>query len=147
VMAHSQPMLNQLNLVVQNMDATVAFYRRLGLALDAAAGAQHIAVAFPNGMLVEFDSTQLVMQWDSGWRGTTGGGVVLGFSVPSREAVDTIYTDLIAAGYRSHQQPYDAFWGARYAIVDDPDGNSVGLMSPIDDQRKVWPPEPPPSNP
>lgn len=145
-MTHDQPVLNQLNLVVKDMDATLAFYRRLGLTIDAEAGAQHVAVAFPNGMLVEFDSTQFVLQWDSGWRGITGAGVVLGFSVPSREAVDTLYADLIHAGYHGHQQPYDAFWGARYAIVDDPDGNSVGLMSPIDAQRKVWPPGPLPSN-
>jgi hypothetical protein len=35
---------------------------------------------------------------------------------------------------------YDAFWGARYAIVADPDGSDVGLMSPIDEQRQTWPP-------
>jgi catechol 2,3-dioxygenase-like lactoylglutathione lyase family enzyme len=143
-MTSSQPLFNQLNLVVQNMDATIAFYRRLGLIFEAEAGAQHVAIKFPNGTLVEFDSSEFVKQWDSGWRGTTGGGPVLGFSVPSREALDQIYTDLIGAGYRGHQPPYDAFWGARYAIIEDPDGNSVGLMSPIDEQRKFWPPEPPP---
>ena len=31
------------------------------------------------------------------------------------------------------QEPYDAFWGARYAVVSDPDGNGVGIMSPVDD--------------
>ena len=36
----------------------------------------------------------------------------------------------------SQQEPYDAFWGARYAIVEDPDGNAVGLMSPIDPDRQ-----------
>jgi hypothetical protein len=36
---------------------------------------------------------------------------------------------------------FDAFWGARYAIVADPDGNDVGLMSPIDESRRTWPPE------
>jgi hypothetical protein len=38
------------------------------------------------------------------------------------------------------QVPYDAFWGARYAIVADPDGNEVGLMSPRDDDRRSFPP-------
>jgi hypothetical protein len=61
--------------------------------------------------------------------------------------VDEIYTDLTAVGYGSHQPPYDAFWGAHYAIIDDPDGNRVGIMSPEDPQRKFWPPPQPPQDP
>jgi hypothetical protein len=38
---------------------------------------------------------------------------------------------------------FDAFWGVRYAIVADPDGNDVGLMSPIEESRRTWPPESP----
>jgi uncharacterized glyoxalase superfamily protein PhnB len=36
----------------------------------------------------------------------------------------------VAAGHRSHLAPFDAFWGARYAVVLDPDGNRVGISSP-----------------
>jgi catechol 2,3-dioxygenase-like lactoylglutathione lyase family enzyme len=139
--------LNQLNLVVRDVDATVAFYRRLGLAIEAAPGAQHVALTVANGLSIEFDSTEFVPQWDSGWSGATGGTTVLGFEVPARRAVDELYADLTGAGYHGHQPPYDAFWGARYAIVDDPDGNSVGIMSPIEEERKYWPPETPPSRP
>jgi catechol 2,3-dioxygenase-like lactoylglutathione lyase family enzyme len=143
-MAH-QPVLAQINLVVSDMQATVAFYQRLGLPVEAEPGAQHVAAQLPGGLLVEWDSTEFVPQWDSGWSGSTGGSTILGFSVPSRDAVDEIYADLTGAGHRGHQPPCDAFWGARYAIVEDPDGNSVGLMSPIDAQYKSWPPKPPPS--
>jgi uncharacterized glyoxalase superfamily protein PhnB len=66
---------------------------------------------------------------------------VLGFKVASREAVDEIYQDLTSAGYKSQQAPHDAFWGARYAIVEDPDGNAVGLMSPVDPSRREAEPE------
>jgi uncharacterized glyoxalase superfamily protein PhnB len=41
---------------------------------------------------------------------------------------------------RGRQPPYDTFWGARYAIVEDPHGNHVGLMSPSDPARKSAPP-------
>jgi hypothetical protein len=61
---------------------------------------------------------------------------VLGFKVESRERVDEIYADLTAAGYRGQQPPYDAFWGARYAVIEDPDGNAVGIMSPVDPDRR-----------
>lgn len=66
--------------------------------------------------------------------------VVVGFSLPTREAVDQRHAELTAAGYPGRQPPFDAFRGARYAIVADPDGNDVGLMSPIDESRRTWPP-------
>jgi catechol 2,3-dioxygenase-like lactoylglutathione lyase family enzyme len=138
------PLLNQLNLVVRDMEATLAFYRRLGLTLKVAPDAQHAAAPMPNGVSLEFDTTVFVPHFDSGWSGSTGGSTVLGFELGSREAVDELYAQLAEAGYRCHQRPYDAFWGARYAIVDDPDGNGVGLMSPVDEGRMTWPPEPPP---
>ena len=77
----SGPGLNQLNIVVRDMGRTVDFYRRLGLTIDAEPGAQHVAVALPSGFLLEFDSTDFVGQWDSGWRGSTGGNAVIGFGV------------------------------------------------------------------
>ena len=45
-------------------------------------------------------------------------------------------TCVTGAGYRGQQPPYDAFWGARYAVVEDPDGNAVGIMSPSDPDRR-----------
>jgi uncharacterized glyoxalase superfamily protein PhnB len=66
---------------------------------------------------------------------------VIGFALESREAVDDRYAELTSAGYQARQPPFDAFWGARYAIVADPDGNDVGLMSPIEDARRFSPPE------
>ncbi len=66
---------------------------------------------------------------------------MLGFRVTERETVDAIYADLTAAGAVGQQPPYDAFWGARYAVVTDPDGNAVGIMSAIDPARRTTGPE------
>ena len=68
-----------------------------------------------------------------------GGRAVIGFRVSSRERVDELYSQLTADGYAGQQPPYDAFWGARYAIVEDPDGNPVGIMSPSDPDRRSRP--------
>lgn len=106
---------------------------------------RHAAAELPNGMTFELDTTDFVPVWDTGWRGTTGGSAVIGFSLPSPAAVDELYAELTEADYGAHQPPYDAFWGARYAIVEDPDGNPVGLMSPIEEERRSWPPAKPPA--
>jgi catechol 2,3-dioxygenase-like lactoylglutathione lyase family enzyme len=137
--------INQLNLVVRDMEATVAFYRRLGLSIDADIGAEHVNVELGNGFRLEFDLTSFVPLWDSAFAGATGGSTVVGWGCSGREEVDRLYRELIGAGARSRQPPYDAFWGARYAIVEDPDGNPVGLMSPVDPDRRSWPPAPPPA--
>jgi catechol 2,3-dioxygenase-like lactoylglutathione lyase family enzyme len=140
----SVPAFNQLNLVVRDMQATLEFYRRLGVPIADNATGPHVNVELPNGVSLEFDETSFVPQWDSSWRGATGGSTILGFALPSREGVDELFGELVAAGYHGRQRPYDAFWGARYAIVDDPDGNGVGLMSPVDKEKRVWPPPGPP---
>ncbi len=139
-----QPLLSQLNMVVRDMDATLAFYRLLGFTIEAEPGARHVELPLPNGLVVEFDDTHSVSMWDSGWPGRTGGSMIPGMALPAREAVDQRYAELTAAGHTGRQPPYDAFWGARYAIVEDPDGNPVGLMSPIEESRRSWPPAPPP---
>jgi catechol 2,3-dioxygenase-like lactoylglutathione lyase family enzyme len=140
----SEPDLHMLNVVVRDMAASVEFYRRLGVAVpegDDAAGV-HVQLPMPGGFSLELDTAESVRLWHAGWRSDpASAGVVMGFALPSREAVDRRYAELTAAGYGGRQPPFDAFWGARYAIVADPDGNDVGLMSPIDESRRAWPPE------
>jgi catechol 2,3-dioxygenase-like lactoylglutathione lyase family enzyme len=127
---------DQVNLVVSEMEATVAFYRRLGLDIpdtDAAFQPHHRSARLPDGLDLDFDSAEFARHWDVGWQSAR---VVIGFRVSSRERVDSLYSDMTAFGYAGQQPPYDAFWGARYAIVEDPDGNPVGIMSPVDPERR-----------
>ncbi len=136
----SRPVLNQINLVVTDMEATVAFYRRLGLEVPDTLPqwqASHRSATMPDGIDLDFDSVEFARQWNAGLALRPGtSSRVIGFRVPTREAVDAIYADLTGAGYAGQQPPYDAFWGSRYAIVEDPDGNAVGLMSPLDPNRR-----------
>lgn len=138
------PVFAQLNIVVADMTATLAFYGRLGLSMNEAPDGKHAEASLPGGLSIEWDAAEFAAVWDSGSRGPAGGSIVLGFNVPTRQGVDDLYAELTAAGYHGRQVPYDVFFGARYAIVDDPDGNGVGLMSPIDAARRYWPPTPAP---
>ncbi len=141
------PSFSQLNVVVADMTASLDFYRRLGLDPGTTEDGAHAKAILPGGLSIEWDVAESARVWDSGSPGPVGGGVVIGFSVATRQAVDDLYAELTAAGYHARQRPYDAFWGSRYAIVSDPDGNGVGLMSPIEDALKSWPPTPAPAGP
>ena len=147
------PDFDQVNLVVRDMDAALRFYAQLGLDVPAGAGpewppgsgARHAEVTAPGGLRLELDNFEMAAIWHAALRAGGDGApsgtsrAVLGFSFASRDAVDERYEQLVDAGYTGRQPPYDAFFGARYAIVADPDGNDVGLMSPIDPDRKYVP--------
>jgi catechol 2,3-dioxygenase-like lactoylglutathione lyase family enzyme len=140
--ASDGPDLHMLNVVVRDMAASVAFYRRLGVAAPGDSPGAHVQLRMPSGFSLELDTAESARLWHAGWRADPASvGVVIGFAVPSRDAVDERYAELTAAGYVGRQPPFDAFWGARYAIVADPDGNDVGLMSPLDESRRTWPPQ------
>lgn len=143
-MEDERPVLDQLNLVVDDMDAAVRFYRALGVDLPdtpAPWDQHHRSARSDDGIDFDIDSNTFASMWNHGRpRGQTG--VVLGFRVTSRDEVDRIYQRVTGMGYGGQQEPYDAFWGARYAIVTDPDGNAVGIMSPIDPDRRTAPPDP-----
>lgn len=146
-MSDAAPELHMLNLVVGDTAASVDFYRRLGVELPSGEEPSdvHVAMRTPGGFSLELDTAESVRLWHAGWRAEPASTrMVIGFALPSRAAVDDRYAELTAAGYAGRQPPFDAFWGARYAIVADPDGNDVGLMSPMDQARGTWPPEPSP---
>src|SRR5262249_62215635 len=96
------PVLNQINLVVADMAASVAFYRRLGLTIDDTHpySAHHLEVTMPGGFRLEFDSVEFAKRWDEGRHGPPGAaGNGLTFSVPSRPAVDDLHAELTTPRY------------------------------------------------
>jgi uncharacterized glyoxalase superfamily protein PhnB len=143
---------DQVNLVSRNPAASIAFYRRLGLNVPepqrwgSGDGLHHVNTAREEPVQVDFDidSVAFARMWNAAWAGRDdiAGKTVLGFSVASRAEVDAIYAELTAAGAPGLQPPWDAFWGARFAIVEDPDGIAVGLMSPSSDEHRQPPPTP-----
>ena len=60
-------------------------------------------------------------------------------SIPFEDDLSLVQR-MSAAGYAIRQVPYDTFWGARFAIVDDPDGYQIGFISPSLSERRFWPP-------
>ncbi|HKA82502.1 MAG TPA: VOC family protein [Acidimicrobiales bacterium] len=142
------PRFQQLNLVVRDLDATVAFYRTLGLPIAGGgpgdwppgSGGRHAEAESRDGPTVELDNEAGARLWHGAWRESGDGPrAVIGFSLPSPEAVDELYAKVTAAGYAGRQAPHDAFWGGRYAIVGDPEGMDVGLMGPVDRERAYTP--------
>jgi catechol 2,3-dioxygenase-like lactoylglutathione lyase family enzyme len=123
-----------IELVVSDMAATLAFYRRLGIEVPLDADDQpHVDVELAGGLHLAFDTEDTIRSFDPGWSAPAGPGhrVALAFQCDGPAEVDAAWDDLMAAGYRGHLPPWDAFWGMRYAVVHDPDGVPVDLFAPL----------------
>jgi catechol 2,3-dioxygenase-like lactoylglutathione lyase family enzyme len=122
-----------VGLVVADMARSLAFYRRLGVDLPADADAQpHVEFNLPGGLRIAWDTTDVIRSFDTGWTPPSGGHRIgLAFLCDNPAEVDSTYADLLASGYDGHLEPWDAFWGQRYATVHDPDGNSVDLFAAL----------------
>jgi catechol 2,3-dioxygenase-like lactoylglutathione lyase family enzyme len=151
-MEKASPIFDQLNIVCRDTEASLAFYRRLGLEIPESSvwrtktGIHHVTAqrtAREDAASLDLDSTAFAQHWNKAWKGRAdlAGRVVIGFGLSTRAAVDALYTEMTGAGYKGLQPPYDAFWGARYAIIEDPDGLAVGLMSPVAEEFRSPPPD------
>jgi uncharacterized glyoxalase superfamily protein PhnB len=80
------------------------------------------------------DTEESVRSFDPDWSPPSGGGqrTALAFLCDTPEEVDRLYGELTAVGAGGVREPWDAFWGQRYAQVADPDGNLVDLFAPLD---------------
>jgi catechol 2,3-dioxygenase-like lactoylglutathione lyase family enzyme len=102
------PRFDLIGLVVQDLAATIAFYRRLGLDIPVGAESEpHVEAVLPGGLRIAFDTEEVIRSFNPDWSPTPG------------------------AGYQGHLKPWDAVWGQRYASVFDPDGNGVDLFATL----------------
>ena len=124
--------LDLVGIVAGDIGASLEFYRRLGLDVpEDAEDEQHVEAVTASGLRVARDSAELIEQIDPSWSEPTGGHrIALAFLCPTPAEVDAKYAELAALGH-GHKEPWDAFWGQRYAVVKDPDGNPVDLFAPL----------------
>ena len=68
--------------------------------------------------------------WDPS-KSTPSGGyrIVLEFYLKSREVVDAKYQELVDFGYDAHFAPYETPIKTYFAMINDPDGNSILLSA------------------
>jgi catechol 2,3-dioxygenase-like lactoylglutathione lyase family enzyme len=131
-----QPKLDMIGIVVSDMARSLAFYRELGLNIPASADSEgHVETTLPGGIRLGFDTEEVIKSFDESFSPVTGSGRVgLAFLCDSPAVVDAVYSRLTGLGYHGHKAPWDAFWGQRYAIVNDPDGAEVSLFASLTPQ-------------
>lgn len=127
------PTLNAISIVVDDMAATLAFYRACGLDFpDDADTAPHAETTAAGGFRILFDTAASVAAFNPGWTAAAGGQrISLAFECSGTAEVDARYAALTSAGHVGELEPFDAFWGQRYASVLDPNGNGVDFYAAL----------------
>jgi predicted lactoylglutathione lyase len=123
--------LAQVNLIVTDLVRAKEFWSLLGWQ-STPRHANAAVISFANGMSLVLHEPEFARLWDPAYAGPAAGSTVVDINVSSREAVDDTHARIVAAGFTSSVEPWDTFFGARYAIVCDADGHRVGLKSPQD---------------
>jgi len=127
--------LDAFGIVVVDLKRAVDFYRVLGAPFPEGAEASehgHAEATLAGGVRFMIDTEASVKTFNPDWRRAAGmSGASLAFHCSGGNDVDAIYELAIAAGGRRVKDPWNAFWGQRYALLSDPDGNPVDLYAEL----------------
>jgi catechol 2,3-dioxygenase-like lactoylglutathione lyase family enzyme len=125
------PELNAIGIAVSDMAASIRFYRLLGLDVPETPDEGHVDAFLPNGVRFMLDSEDVMRSFREDWTRQTGNQIGLALECSSPAEVDEAYARVTAAGFHGEKEPWDAFWGQRYAVLLDPDGVEVSLYAAL----------------
>ena len=124
--------LAALGITAQDIPQSVRFYRELGVDVaDPESAEDHHEATLPNGLRLMWDTVELMRKLDPEWQQPQGHAISLAFECDGPDDVNATYARVTQAGFQGMTEPFDAFWGQRYANLLDPDGNAVDLFASL----------------
>ena len=125
------PQLYAIGIVASDMGRSISFYRLLGVDVPETPDEGHVDTFLPNGLRFMLDTEDVIRSFRPDWTRETGNQLALAFECSSASEVDEVYRRAVDAGFHGEKDPWDAFWGQRYAQLQDPDGNGVDLYAAL----------------
>lgn len=121
--------IDAIGVICENIQQSIRFYELFGLKLKREGEGDHWEALTPSGLRLMLDSTTLIKELNPDWTPSKGSGIVMCFKVETAQEVDTLYAKITQAGHSGIKEPWDAFWGQRYASVADPDNNQIDIFA------------------
>lgn len=116
--------------IVEDLPRAAEFYRRLGVDIPEQSVNERAVEVKMGEMSFLLTSKRAAASWDPGRVEPSGGSrVVLEFYLKTREAVDAKYTEMVDYGYEGYRAPFQTSFGPYFALINDPDGNTVLLSA------------------
>jgi len=123
--------LEAFGITTVDLAASLRFYGLLGVDVPDA-GEEHVEADVPGRLRLMWDTEDLIRQIEPDLPTPVRQRVVLAFRCGDPAEVDTTYGRIVDAGFESKREPWDAFWGQRFAYLRDPDGKTVALFAPLE---------------
>ena len=124
--------LNAVAVTTSNLQKTVEFYMFLGFTFpEHKNDEQHLEPVTSDGSArLMIDSKALIADI-VGEVPKPGNHSSFAIEYDSAGEVNSIADKLKTSGFKVVKEPWDAFWGQRYCIVEDPDGYKVDLYAAL----------------
>lgn len=124
--------LNAVGVTSKDLKKSVGFYKLLGFTFnDFKDGDDHVESIPKDGSAkLMIDSHKLITDL-IGKEPTQSNHFACAIEHDSPAEVNTTVEKIRKAGFTIVTEPWDAFWGQRYAVVEDPEGYKVDLYSPL----------------
>lgn len=127
-----------VGVIVEDMPRALEFYRRLGVDIPAGSDDKpHVEVKM--GSMTFFLTTKaLNARWDPKRSDASGGyRMILEFYLEQPDLLDAKFAEMVGYGYAAHVEPYMVTPTLRFAMINDPDGNTVLLSAYTDPALKT----------
>ena len=130
--------ISLITLGVADVQASAAFYERLGWTRSSASQEQIVFIKLKGLALGLFSRDELAMDANLPEAGPAGfAGITLAHNLESPQAVDAAMALAVAAGARQVKAPEKVFWGGYSGYFADPDGHLWELahnpFAPLDE--------------
>lgn len=126
--------LTEINLVVEDLERSRAFYAALGCALRPVSDAGDETQAWLSAggpVPVALHSTEFAAWWDPSEPPVAPGSTTIDLTLGSAGEADAVLAAVQQAGGQVIAAARSMPWGQQYAIFADPDGYRWGIKSPL----------------
>ena len=122
--------LEAIGITTADQAASLRFYGLLGVEVPEP-GEEHVEASVRGGLHLMWDTEELIRQIEPDLPTPVRRRIVLAFRCLNGADVDATYQRAVDAGFEGKAEPWNAFWGQRFAYLRDPDGNTVALFAPL----------------
>lgn len=124
--------IDAVSVTSTNLKTSVKFYSLLGFNFPSCEeGEKHIEPEHNDGEIhLMIDSSDLIENI-TGSKPIPPNHSTFAILCTNPSEVDHLYKKIKEGGFTVVKEPWDAFWGQRYAIIQDPDGYKIDLFAPL----------------
>jgi catechol 2,3-dioxygenase-like lactoylglutathione lyase family enzyme len=124
--------LNAIGVTASDLQKTVDFYKLLGFQFpEFKPDEQHLEPLPTEGsarlMIDALELTKSLIGEDP----KPSNHSAFALEYDSAVEVNEVAAKVKEAGFKVDKEPWDAFWGQRYAVIEDPDGYKVDLYAAL----------------